>query len=35
MGFLRRCSRLLVIAVLVAAGLAVAACRGGSGGSSG
>jgi len=32
MGFLRRCSRLLVIAVIVAAGLAVAACGGGSGG---
>lgn len=35
MGFLRRCSRLPLIAVLVAAGLAVAACSGGSGGSSG
>jgi hypothetical protein len=35
MGLLRRCSRLPVIAVLVAAGLAVTACSGGSGGSSG
>lgn len=35
MGLLRRCSRLPVIAVLVAAGLAVTACSGGSGGTSG
>ena len=35
MGLLRRCSRLPVIAVLVAAGLAVAACSGGSAGTSG
>jgi len=34
MGVLRRCSRLPVIAVLVAAGLAVAACSGGSAGTS-
>ena len=34
MGLLRRCSRLPVIAVLVAAGLAVAACSGGSAGTS-
>ena len=34
MGLLRRCSRLPIIAVLVAAGLAVAACSGGSAGTS-
>ena len=35
MGLLRRCSRLPIIAVLVAAGLAVTACSGGSAGTSG
>jgi hypothetical protein len=34
MGLLRRCSRLPIIAVLVAVGLAVAACSGGSAGTS-